>query len=133
MDGFFSGCMRIYCTCQEWYSPRRTGSVNIIHDACSIFSYNPQWHPILYKSWLVKIYYYKMAYGWNSKAKAASSFPFHNGENPSFPTHNSSFWKLSINNLPLSKGVLLLHTYLYVYIFILRNFCHRPDQNRMFL
>ena len=28
LDGFISGCMRIYCT--RRYSPRRTGSVNII-------------------------------------------------------------------------------------------------------
>ena len=45
LGGFISGWMRIYCTCHEWYSTRRTGSLNIS-------PYIPHCHPILYKCWL---------------------------------------------------------------------------------
>ena len=44
----YFGLYENYCTCREWFSPRCTGLVNIIYDACSISSYNPQCHPILY-------------------------------------------------------------------------------------
>ena len=47
LDGFISDCMRIYCTSHDDIHPRRTAG-EYHHDACSIFSYNPQCHPILY-------------------------------------------------------------------------------------
>ena len=41
LDGI-EDCMRMYCTHHLWYSPSWYGEVNIIHDKCSIFSYNPK-------------------------------------------------------------------------------------------
>ena len=51
--------MRIYCTRHEWYSPSRYGEVNIIHDKCSIFSYNRN----KAKS-IQNYYYYYIIWSW---------------------------------------------------------------------
>ena len=45
MDGFISGCMRIYCACHD--DIHLAVPARWIY-ACRIFSYNPQCHPISY-------------------------------------------------------------------------------------